>query len=95
LNDQAAIIVPVLAQRDDFLAVCLASAVKQTVPCKILMVTSDQTPRSNLDLILQYQDEFPSAFGAAAQLRANLQLAHSARHSSGWSANVAVGWKRH
>ena len=58
MNYQAAIVVPVLAQRDDFLAVCLTSAVKQTVPCKILVVTSDQTPRSNLDLILQFQDEF-------------------------------------
>ena len=60
MKAQAAIIVPILAQRDDFLAVCLASAVKQTVPCQILVVTSDQTPRSNLDVINQFQDEFPS-----------------------------------
>ena len=62
MRPHAAIIVPILAQRDDFLAVCLASAVKQTVPCEILVVTSDQTPRSNLDVILQFQDEFPNLF---------------------------------
>ena len=60
MNAQATIVVPVRAQRDDFLAVCLSSAVNQTVPCKILVVTSDQTPRSNLDLILQFQNKFPN-----------------------------------
>jgi glycosyltransferase involved in cell wall biosynthesis len=60
LKARAAIIVPILAQRDDFLAVCLDSAVNQTVSCEILVVTSDQTPRSNLDVIYRFQDEFPN-----------------------------------
>jgi glycosyltransferase involved in cell wall biosynthesis len=60
LKPQATIIVPLLAQRDEFLAVCLASAVKQTVPCEVLVVTSEQTPRSNLDVIHEFQDELPS-----------------------------------
>ena len=60
MKARAAIIVPILAQRDDFLAVCLASAVGQTVPCEILVVTSDQTPSSNLGVILGFQNEFPN-----------------------------------
>jgi glycosyltransferase involved in cell wall biosynthesis len=60
LSHQAAIVVPVRAQRDDFLAHCLDSAVGQTASCQILVVTSDHTPRSNLDVIHDYQARFPN-----------------------------------
>jgi glycosyltransferase involved in cell wall biosynthesis len=67
LSHQAAIIVPVRVQQDDFLAHCLDSAVRQTTPCQILVVTSDQTPRSNLDLIRQYEDRFPHVISLPRQ----------------------------
>jgi glycosyltransferase involved in cell wall biosynthesis len=58
LSYQAAIIVPLRSQRDEFLAACLESAVKQTSACQILIVISPETPRSNLDLIARYQETF-------------------------------------
>jgi hypothetical protein len=57
LNQQATIIVPLRSQRDDFLAACLDSAVRQTSRCQILVVTSEATPRSNLDVVSRFRDK--------------------------------------
>lgn len=44
---EASIIVPLLHQRDEWLAHCVRSALDQTVACEVIVVTSPQTPRSN------------------------------------------------
>ena len=44
----ATIIVPLLRQRDEWVSQCLGSAVRQTVPCEVLVVVSHRTPASNL-----------------------------------------------
>jgi GT2 family glycosyltransferase len=44
----ATIIVPLLRQRDEWVSQCLGSAVRQTVPCEVLLVASHRTPASNL-----------------------------------------------
>jgi glycosyltransferase involved in cell wall biosynthesis len=44
----ATIIVPLLRQKDEWLSQCLDSAVRQTVPCEVLVVVSHRTPTSNL-----------------------------------------------
>lgn len=44
---EASIIVPLLCQRDEWLAHCVRSALDQTVACEVIVVTSPQTPRPN------------------------------------------------
>jgi hypothetical protein len=47
-----------LEQQDAFLECCLASAVRQTVPCEILIIISPETPRNNLEIVHRYRDSF-------------------------------------
>jgi glycosyltransferase involved in cell wall biosynthesis len=51
LRPTATIVVPLLRQIDDWLARSLRSALSQTVPCEVIVVTSAQTPGSNLALV--------------------------------------------
>src|SRR5262249_47671701 len=74
LNHQATIIIPLRAQRDDFLAACLDSAVRQTSRCQILVVTSEATPRSNLDVVARFQETFANVT-ALPQLRPSFAAA--------------------
>ena len=43
----ASIVVPLLRQRDPWLAQCVRSAIEQTVPCEVLVVVSPLTPPAN------------------------------------------------
>ncbi|KAA3622612.1 MAG: glycosyltransferase [Proteobacteria bacterium] len=48
---KAAVILPVRAQRDDWLDRAVESVFDQSVPCELIVVTSTQTPQSNLDTL--------------------------------------------
>jgi glycosyltransferase involved in cell wall biosynthesis len=45
------IVIPLLGQRDDWLAQAVRSALGQTVSCEVIVVTSSRTPVSNLALL--------------------------------------------
>ena len=47
----ATIVMPLLAQQDDWLHHSVASALAQTVPTRVLVVTSAHTPLSNLEVL--------------------------------------------
>jgi glycosyltransferase involved in cell wall biosynthesis len=47
----ASIVVPLLRQRDAWLRQCVQSALRQTVPCEVIVVTSPRTPASNARLL--------------------------------------------
>lgn len=47
----ASLVVPLLRQKDEWLHECIASALRQSVPCDVVVVTSPHTPRSNLDVL--------------------------------------------
>jgi hypothetical protein len=51
LEPRATLVIPLLRQRDDWLEQCVASALTQSVPCQVVVVTSPLTPRSNLDAL--------------------------------------------
>ena len=48
---RATIVMPLLAQQDDWLRQSLASALNQTVPTAVLVVTSEETPGANHDIL--------------------------------------------
>lgn len=45
------IVVPLLRQRDDWIAQAVRSALGQTVACEVIVVTSSLTPATNLDVL--------------------------------------------
>lgn len=47
----ATIVMPLKTQRDSWLEESVASAVMQTALCEVLVITSDLTPQSNLDVL--------------------------------------------
>ena len=49
--DQATIVMPLLQQRDDWLEQAVLSALCQTVPVAVIVVTSPATPASNRDVL--------------------------------------------
>jgi hypothetical protein len=53
----ATILIPLLSQREDWLEQCVRSAITQTEPAEIIVVTTGGTPCSNLDLLTQLQRE--------------------------------------
>jgi len=57
---QATILVPLLRQTPEYLQTALDSALHQTVPVEVLVVTSSQTPASNLSVLSAAQPP-PSA----------------------------------
>lgn len=48
---RASIVVPLLAQRDVWLRQCLVSALHQSVPTEVIVVTSPRTPASNIRIL--------------------------------------------
>lgn len=50
-ENAATILIPLLNQVEEFLEQAVRSALEQTVPCEVLVVTSPKTERSNLDLL--------------------------------------------
>ncbi len=50
---RATIVIPLLRQPDGWLERCVRSAVEQTVPVDVIVVTSAQTPRSNQRVLQQ------------------------------------------
>jgi glycosyltransferase involved in cell wall biosynthesis len=51
MSTQATIVVPLLRQTDAWLDQAVRSAVLQTVPCEVIVVTSRETPASNRDVL--------------------------------------------
>ncbi len=56
---RASIIMPLLSQQDEWLAEALQSALNQTVPCALLVVTSPDTPASNRALLAGFAADHP------------------------------------
>lgn len=75
----ATVIVPLLRQDDGWLSTCIASALAQTVPCEVLVVTDQRTPRSNHDVLARH---------ACARLRVIERPAH-ARFAGGLNLAIA------
>ena len=50
---RATIVIPLLRQRDAWLDQAVRSAVTQTAPCEVIVVTSRETPESNRDVLRQ------------------------------------------
>ncbi len=48
---QATLVMPLRAQRDDWLRQALASALDQTRPCEVIAITAEDTPASNLAVL--------------------------------------------
>lgn len=48
---EASILIPVLNQTDRWLEQCIASALAQSVPCEVIVITAERTRASNRDLI--------------------------------------------
>jgi glycosyltransferase involved in cell wall biosynthesis len=98
----ATLVVPLREQRDDWLQQCLCSALEQTVGTTVVVVTSEHTPASNLQLIAQLQGthrelhcfERPEGDGFAGAINAGFQYAPTARVglllSDDWLAPNAV-----
>jgi glycosyltransferase involved in cell wall biosynthesis len=51
MSSCATIVIPLLRQRDAWLEQCVRSAVTQTAPTEVIVVTSRETPQSNRDLL--------------------------------------------
>lgn len=47
----ATIIIPLKRQKDEWLDQCVLSAIQQTAPCEVIVVRSDATPGSNLQVL--------------------------------------------
>lgn len=57
---QATVVIPLLIQRDEWLRQCVVSALKQSVPCEVLVVTSPRTPASNLKILSELEATHPN-----------------------------------
>jgi len=74
----ATIIIPLKGQNDAWLSQCVASAIRQSVPCEVIVVHAAATPASNLQILRQHQavakdlrvfvEETPGSFPAAINL---------------------------
>jgi glycosyltransferase involved in cell wall biosynthesis len=73
----ATIIIPLLRQADDWLKHSVESALNQTVPCQVLVITSPQTSPSNLRIL--------------EQLRRNTNLEVHQQQRSGFAAALNTG----
>jgi GT2 family glycosyltransferase len=51
MNPPAAIVIPLLRQRDEWLMRAIASALEQTVTAEVIVITSPHTPASNLAVV--------------------------------------------
>lgn len=55
---KASIVVPVLAQRNEWLQQCVMSALLQTVSCEVIVVVSPKTPFSNLCILDELKQSY-------------------------------------
>ncbi len=51
MKAQATIVIPLLRQVDAWLDQAVRSAIRQTAPCEVVVVTSQETPQSNRDVL--------------------------------------------
>jgi len=79
---RATVVVPLLRQRDDWLARAIDSAVRQTAATEVLVVTSRHTPASNLDVL------------AALAARHRDRLLVVEREHDGFASGVNTGIRR-
>lgn len=56
----ATLVMPLRRQVDEWLDQSVRSAVAQTVPCEIVVVTSEWTPRSNLAILERHREQHPN-----------------------------------
>lgn len=83
----ATIVVPLLAQEDEWLHQCLRSALKQTVKVTVAVVTSPRTPASNVAVLEDLQRrhpeihcfERPTGGGFADAINAGFRFARTER----------------
>ena len=83
---KATVIIPLLAQHDEYLAKCLASAAEQSASTEVVVVESAQTPESNREVIRRLIEKYPAMkliqrprSGIAAGLNAGIQAASTTR----------------
>ena len=59
MNPQASLVIPLLSQMDSWLEQCVSSALRQTVACEVIVVTSPRTPASNREVLARAQARHP------------------------------------
>ena len=82
----ATVLIPVLRQEDPWLEQAIRSALDQSVPCEVLVVTQPPTPPGNHDVIRRLQAEaperlvvHPAPLGFAIALNAGFRAARAER----------------
>lgn len=83
----ASVLIPLLAQQDDYLEQAVHSACAQTVPCEVVVAKSSRTPASNLAVLECLQARYPQvtvtdegpAPGMASALNAALRVSRADR----------------
>jgi hypothetical protein len=48
---QCSIVIPLLSQRNQWLDECVTSALRQTAACEVIVVTSTETPQTNMEVL--------------------------------------------
>lgn len=56
-RNRATIVIPLLVQQDGWLRVCVLSALRQTVPCEVIVVISPSTSGSNLSVLAELKQQ--------------------------------------
>jgi len=60
MNYPATIVIPLLRQVDTWLDQCVRSALTQTIPAQVIVVRSELTPPSNLQILSRLERAFPN-----------------------------------
>jgi len=60
LTFECSIVIPLLIQNDQWLEQAVRSALDQTVQCEVIVVSSSETPQSNLDTLRRLQQSTPN-----------------------------------
>ncbi len=84
---RATVVVPLLSQRDDWLRVCLLSALRQTASTSVVVVTAADTPASNRETLETLRSEHenlefferPTGHGFAQAINAGFEFAATPR----------------
>jgi glycosyltransferase involved in cell wall biosynthesis len=84
---QASIVVPLLVQRDAWLRQCLLSALHQSVPTEVIVVTSPRTTASNIRILADLERRYhhlrilrePPRSGFAGAINAGIDYASTGR----------------
>jgi len=67
----ASIVIPLLRQADGWLEQCVCSALTQSVPTEVVVVRSEMTPRSNLEILERLQKKHTELVVACEQKAGN------------------------